>query len=264
VLIEECVPFPLLAHQAPILPLKAWRPDWFSGTALVIGSIAPDLEYLASYRPRQTGFGHSFAGQFFFCLPITVAIVLYCNKLRIGEALAPRLGLPFIQKAATGLDGSQGIFKVVTSALAGSFSHLALDTLTHRYAPRWLYFLGEWRWHGLMLNAASLAQLVLTALGSIITLVVLRRMLKDAEPAPAPRSDGRMLLMASAIVGAVLGGLRVRPAFRDPTLYFYAAHIYVWGHAIFHVACGIALAWLIVGGILSWRDMAVSRQPAMK
>jgi hypothetical protein len=258
------VPFPLLAHQAPILPLKAWRPEWFSGTALVLGSVAPDLEYLASYRPRMTGFGHSLAGQFLFCLPITLALIVYINKLRIGETLAPRLGLPLIAKAATDIGGPQGTIKVVGSALAGSFSHLALDALTHRYAPHWLGFLGTWRWHGLLLNAAAIAQLTLTIVCSIFTLFVLRKMLKEAEPAPAARTDGRAMLMIAALVGAVLAGLRVRPAFRDPEMYFYAAHIYVWGHAIFHVACGIALAWLIVGGFLSWRDTVSARQPAMK
>jgi hypothetical protein len=89
-------------------------------------------------------------------------------------------------------------------------------------------------------------------------------MLKTAEPAPAPRSDGRILLMIAALAGAVLGGLRVRPAFQDPEMYFYAAHVYVWGHAIFHVSCGIALGWLAAGGYLAWRDAAALRQPAMK
>lgn len=212
----------------------------------------------------MTGFGHSLAGQFLFCLPITLALVLYLNKLRIGETLAPRLGLPFIARAATDISGTQGTVKVVCSALTGSFSHIALDSLTHRYVPHWLSFLGTWRWHGLLLGAAAIAQLVLTVIGSIATLFILRQMLKTAEPAPPARSDGRMLLMLSALVGAVLGGLRVRPAFRDPEMYFYAAHIYVWGHAIFHVACGIVLAWLVVGGFLSWRDAVSARQPAMK
>lgn len=241
-----------------------WRPDWFSGTALVIGSIAPDLEYLASVRPRVTGFGHSFAGQFLFCLPITYALVLYIGKLRLGETLGARLGLPLVAKAATEISGPPGTVKIVASALAGSFSHIALDTLTHRWVPHWFGFTGSWRWHGLLLGAHAIAQLALTAIGSIATLILLRRMLKDGEPAPTPRTDGRTILMASALVGAILGGLRVRPAFRDPEMYFYAAHIYVWGHAIFHVACGIGFAWLIVGGILSWRDTVSARQPAMK
>lgn len=255
----ERLPFPLLAHQAPVLPLKAWRPEWFSGTALTIGSVAPDLEYLASSKPRMTGFGHSLEGQFLFCLPITIGIVLYVGRLRVGEALASRLGWPLLAKAATDTSGEGGIFKVVVSALAGSFSHVALDALTHRVAPRWLSFVGVVRWHGLVLNASSIAQLGASVLFGAFTLIVLRAMIKRAEPAPPPRTDGRALLMVAALVGAIIAGWRVRPAFKDPNLYFYAAHVYVWGHALFHVACGIAAAWLVVGGYLAWRD---ARDPA--
>jgi hypothetical protein len=255
------LPFPLLAHQAPVLPLKAWRPDWFSGTALVVGSIAPDLEYLASPKRGITGFGHSLEGQFLFCVPITLAVVLYMGRLRIGETLASRLGWPLLAKAAIDTSGVEGVLKVVLSALTGSFSHIALDVMTHRLAPRWFHFIGVFRWHGQLLNATSIAQLGLSFVFGLVSLLLLRRMVKNAEPAPAPRSDGRALLMVAAIVGAMVGGWRARPAFKDPELYFYAAHVYVWGHAVFHVACGIAVAWLIVGGYLSWRD---ARQTAAR
>ena len=248
------MPYPLLAHQAVVLPLKAWRPNYFNGTALVVGSIAPDLEYLGSSKPRITGFGHSLEGQFLFCLPITLGVVLYIGRLRIGDTLASRLGWPLIAGAATDTNGVDGVFKVIMSALAGSFSHIALDLLTHRMAPKWFHFIGVIRWHGQVLNATAIAQLVLSIVCGLFTVVVLFRMIKRAEPAPPPRSDGRMLLMLAALAGAIVGGWRVRPAFKDPNLYFYAAHIYVWGHALFHVVCGISVAWLVAGGYLSWRD----------
>lgn len=252
------MPFPLLAHQALVLPLKAWRPEWFSGTALVVGSVAPDLEYLALQRPRTAGFAHSFAGQFLFCLPVTVAVVFYVGRARLGEALAPRLGLPMIARAATDVAGSQGLVKVVLSALAGSFSHIALDELTHRVAPAWFRGHGNFTWHRQVFDAAVVAQFVVTAVFAIAALLVLRDMVRRAEAPPPPRADGRLLLFAAALAGAVAGGLNARPAFKDPTMYFYAAHIYVWGYGLFHVACGVALAWLLVGGALAWRD---ARQP---
>src|SRR4051812_19906912 len=40
------VPLTILAHQAAVLPLKLARPRWFDGTALVIGSMAPDLVFV--------------------------------------------------------------------------------------------------------------------------------------------------------------------------------------------------------------------------
>jgi len=33
------------SHAAAVLPLKLWRPRWFDGVALVVGSMAPDLGY---------------------------------------------------------------------------------------------------------------------------------------------------------------------------------------------------------------------------
>jgi len=254
------VPFPLLAHQAPILPLKRWRPDWFSGTALVMGSIAPDLEYLTSTRPRAAGFCHSLEGQFLFCLPVSLAVIVYFHRMRLGEALASRLGWPLLAKAASDAVGLDGLFKVIVSTLCGSFSHLALDAFTHRWVPKHLGFLGYWRRGSFLMSAQGAAQLLLTAVGAVITVWLVRKMIKEAEPAPPVRSDGRRLLMASALVGAVLGGWRARPAFRDPGMYFEAAHIYVWGYALFHVACGVAAAWLVVGGFLAWKDARV--QPA--
>lgn len=236
------------------MPLKAWRPDWFSGTALVLGSIAPDLEYLASFKPRVTGFGHSLEGQFLFCLPITFGITLYIGRLRIGETLASRLGWPLLSGAATDTIGTQGFFKIIVSALAGSFSHLMLDAMTHRLAPKWFKSFGVVQWNGLKLDPASMAQLVCSAVFGIVTLLVLRAMIKKAPAAPSPRSDGRTLLMFGALAGAIVGGWRARPAFKNPQLYFYAAHLYVWGYALFQVACFIALAWLVIGGILAWRD----------
>lgn len=256
------VPFPLLAHQAPILPLKRWRPDWFSGTALAVGSIAPDLEYLTSTRPRPASFCHSLEGQFLFCLPITLAIVVYVHRVRLGDVLAARLGWPLLAKAAADVGADGGLFKVVVSALAGSFSHIALDVFTHRWVPKHLGFLGEYRRGMFVMSASGAAQLLLTAIGAVISLWVLRKMIKDAPPAPPPRPDGRALLMASALIGAIVGGWRARPAFKDPGMYFEAAHVYVWGYALFHVACGVAAAWLVVGGWLSWRDARAAQAEA--
>lgn len=256
------MPFPLLAHQAPVLPLKLWRPDWFCGTALVMGSIAPDLEYLASSRPHAAGFCHSLAGQFLFCLPVTLAVVAYVHGARLGETVSARFGWRLLAKAATDVSGPGGAFKVVVSALCGSFSHLALDVFTHRWVPRYFGGLGSFRRGMFVLSAPGAAQLLLTAVGAILSLWMLRTLVRRAPPAAPARADGRVLLLVSALAGAALGGWRARPAFRDPGMYFEAGHVYVWGYALFHVACGIAAAWFVAGGYLSWKD-ARATHPAV-
>jgi len=39
------VPLTFPSHAAAIAPLKLWRPRWFDGVALVVGSAAPDFGY---------------------------------------------------------------------------------------------------------------------------------------------------------------------------------------------------------------------------
>jgi len=40
------------SHQAPVIPLKRWRPHWFSGLALVLGTLAPDLVFILRLDQR--------------------------------------------------------------------------------------------------------------------------------------------------------------------------------------------------------------------
>jgi hypothetical protein len=41
------MPLTLPTHPMAVVPLKLWRPSWFDGVALVVGSISPDLAYAA-------------------------------------------------------------------------------------------------------------------------------------------------------------------------------------------------------------------------
>ena len=46
-----------------------------SGTALVIGSMAPDVEYFLNGYPTST-VSHTWLGQLTFCLPVTLVLFL--------------------------------------------------------------------------------------------------------------------------------------------------------------------------------------------
>jgi len=39
------MPLTVPARPVAVVPIKVWRPAWFDGVALVIGSIAPDLAF---------------------------------------------------------------------------------------------------------------------------------------------------------------------------------------------------------------------------
>lgn len=130
------MPFTLLSHQAPALPLKLWRPSLSCGTALAIGSMAPDLEYLVQPRPEPVH-GHTLYGQFIFCLPVTIALVWLFR--RVAPTLAAHLpdggrfhlrDYALISRAR--MDGAD-LLRVATSALLGSFSHILADSFTHKH-----------------------------------------------------------------------------------------------------------------------------------
>ncbi len=47
-----------LAHPAAVLPVKNKWPHLFNGTALILGSMAPDFEYFIRFKAQGT-IGHS-------------------------------------------------------------------------------------------------------------------------------------------------------------------------------------------------------------
>src|SRR5438552_11102134 len=83
------MPFTFFAHQAPVMPLKLVFPRRFCGLALAVGSMAPDLEY---FFRGQLGsvVGHTLAGQFYFCLPLTLLLVWVIRNV-VAEPLSCHL-----------------------------------------------------------------------------------------------------------------------------------------------------------------------------
>jgi hypothetical protein len=256
----SAVPFPLLAHQAPVLPLKAWRPAWFNGTALVVGSLAPDLQNFGSLPRGETGIGHSLLGQFVFCLPVTMAAVLLVGRLHLGEVLAARLRLPFVwlRDAATDVTRPGGLVRAVVSALCGSASHVAFDVIPRALVRRWTGGAGL-EMGGVTLSPHLASQLGASVVGAVVALWALRKIAKRSpreRPLPRPGA-GWILLFAS--VGATLGGARALPAIRRPDVYFEVGRFYVWGYAVFLAVCGAGAGMLAAGALLAWRDRRGAR-----
>jgi hypothetical protein len=253
------VPLPLLAHQAPVLPLKLARPAWWNGTALVVGSMAPDLQYLrlASRLDSKVGIGHSLVGQLAFCLPITLTVVLVIGRFRLGEVLMARLGprVAWLALAATDVARPGGLRRAALSALVGSMSHVALDGLTHspaRYFPtkRALSFAG------LHFAPLTLVQLGMSAACAVVSLWCLRRMAtrgRGENPCPE-RRGGASLIALLAAVGATAGVADAWPAILSPDTYFDAGRLYVWGLVAFFAAIGAGGGVLIAGVILAVVD----------
>ena len=249
------MPFPLLAHQAPVLPLKLRWPRAFNATALVVGSVAPDLENFSSALNR-TGFGHTLRGQIMFCLPVTLGVVLLVGRLRLGETLAARFGkgLAWLADAATDVARPGGLRRAVVSALCGSLSHLALDALTHEAPMRVSH--ATYHVAHLRFSLQAVAQLVVSVIGALVSLCILRRMYLQNTHEPPPRRPGGLFVVAAALIGGVLGAHRARPAIAHPDWYFQAGRVYVWGYVLFLVVAAAAGGVLVAAAALALFDRA--------
>lgn len=128
------MPLTFLAHQAVVLPLKIGAPRATSGTALVLGSMAPDVEYLLRGYPTAT-VSHTWVGQLTFALPVTLALFWVVTRVIAEPAAvhAPEGGdlhLPdYALIRQQPMSGRHWLI-VAMSALVGSASHVALDRVS--------------------------------------------------------------------------------------------------------------------------------------
>src|SRR5262245_39207676 len=126
------MPYPF-AHPAAVLPLPRLMGRLAVPSALVIGSLSPDLWYLAPPLAREDN--HGAAALLWFCLPAGLALYALFHlllKQPLIALLSPRLaaftpaGLPAAPWRA-----------VVVSLLAGALTHFAWDAATHAFEPVW-------------------------------------------------------------------------------------------------------------------------------
>src|ERR1044071_2436867 len=122
------MPFPL-AHPAAVLPFRRLSCSYFNFTALVIGSITPDLGYCLE-RYQVDVLSHSIRGCFIFSLP--VGLVLVAVFRAIAEPLAEWLPAPHRRALAPAfLQRSQRGFAIPLSLVVGAMTHVFWDSFTH-------------------------------------------------------------------------------------------------------------------------------------
>lgn len=124
------------AHPAIVLPLRTCK--WFSFTALVFGSMAPDFEYFLRMQPFSK-YSHTWMGLFWFDLPLIVLLaLLYHGVVKrplitylphwMGRGLYRGLSSDWRQRSWR----STVVF--LYSGFLGSLSHVAWDAFTHQGA----------------------------------------------------------------------------------------------------------------------------------
>jgi hypothetical protein len=217
------LPLTFLAHQAPVLPLKIAAPRWFDGTALVIGSMAPDLSFVLHGTAWYVD-AHQLVAQLYFCLPLTLALTWIIKRV-IAQPLASILSndgafrLRDYGRLASWRPPMTlaGWLVLMSSALIGSYSHLVLDAFTHTWgwvvqrvsALQDVAFVLPPSMSRRPIFIVDLLQLGATLLGAVATIRCLRQIgrngliatwCEDVEPRRATRASRR------ALVGGVVVG----------------------------------------------------------
>lgn len=119
------------AHIAAAFPFRRSRLVW---SALIVGTIAPDLEYFLRLAPGQP-YGHTLPGVFLVTLPLALLTLWLFHAF---------VKAPFIELLPGGLEcrlvpyagkfhfgGAARFGLIVASVLTGALTHLGWDSFTH-------------------------------------------------------------------------------------------------------------------------------------
>ncbi len=139
------------AHPVAVLPFL--KKKYFSATALIVGSIAPDFEYF--FKMKSGGeHSHTLAGMFYFDLPVCFLLAWVFHQI-IKNAFLDNLP-EFVQKRTHELRAlnflkylQQHYWVFVYSALLGIATHLLWDSFTHAggFMVKQLDFLAKTKIH---------------------------------------------------------------------------------------------------------------------
>ena len=124
------MPATVPSHPGVVLPLKVWRPRWFDGVALAVGSAAPDVAYALDGSGWPVWpLSHEPLGLLVWCLPVTLAIGWLLRRAApVVAAHLPPAGLELTAYGAVARNPHRW-FVTASSALVGGASHLVADAL---------------------------------------------------------------------------------------------------------------------------------------
>jgi hypothetical protein len=229
-----------IAHPAAVLPLRRLG---LPLTALIAGSMSPDLEHFFYFSP-QSYVSHSLPGLFLFCLPAGALLLWVFQRLWLPAAA---LLIPLPAHLAEPERGS--VARVGLGLLLGAVTHIAWDAFTHEYGfavinlPILRSTLMDGTWHSMVVYKILQHGSSLLGLG-ILGLAALHH--RREWPVIRPR----LLVILSLALGAaaltavdsVMLQYGIPPALRGITRYI--------GNVIVRFAC-ISLAALTAVSIFS-------------
>jgi membrane-bound metal-dependent hydrolase YbcI (DUF457 family) len=211
--IEVRVPF-TVSHTVAAVPLRKFLGRFGVLSALVIGSIAPDLpNFFPVQVSRHTT--HSLLGLFLFCIPVGFIFYIFFHKLLKGPLLSL---LPSPVLCRLGRDTRRcsslpaaSLGAVVVSLLCGAMSHIVWDAFTHKNAVgvnlfpflrTFLFSIGNYPLYGYrILQHGS------TLIGLVLLAVWARKWMKvtpvQSHRLPVVLSPTQRLIVITAVVSVV-------------------------------------------------------------
>ena len=169
-------------HPAIVLPLKYLPKKWISLTALIIGSVMPDLESFIKLRPEKN-FSHTWMGFIYLGMPGGLLLSFFFHNV-IRDPLIANLP-PILQKRFSKFSGFNWTkqFKehwlvVILCLFVGGASHFFWDSFSHfsRITVAFPILHDSVFIYGHEIEVRFLVQYVNTFLGLLVILFFIARM----------------------------------------------------------------------------------------
>ena len=201
------------AHPLILYPLRFLPVKYFSVTALIIGSIVPDMEYFLKLNAAAV-FSHSVKGIFLFNLPVTILIAwLWHSGVKNALIYIPLLKDKYyrIQDVSFRKLFTSAPAVFLISALIGITSHIVLDGFTHPrgyFARRSPFLLDFVSVAGMKLRMCYLLWYIASIAGTAIVLVNLIDF-KKFRAIFRMTDEGKNFWLQTLFLAAVLSIIRI-------------------------------------------------------
>lgn len=144
-----------VSHAFFALPIRHIKPEYFSATGLILGSMSPDLEYFLYLEPYRS-IGHTWQGLWLQALPLCIifaALFHFVVKIPLSEHLPSIWQLDArckIMLQQEQLRSWRAWIIFVSSVIIGFGTHVLLDEFTHVHSA----FSGllPWIWENALLG----------------------------------------------------------------------------------------------------------------
>ncbi len=195
-----------LSHAVAVVPLFR-RP--LVGSALVFGSMSPDLLYFVLLRPGVDERTHTWWGLVLIDLPVALVLLAVFHAFVVPAALSLAPAWVRARLVTVATPPRPGV-AVVVSVLVGGLTHLVWDACTHHdgWVVQRFPQLRLWFWEGM--PRYQFLQLASSVLGLAAVLWLSYRYLRRTPPAPevpplyAPPARPRAAVAAVLGAGAAL------------------------------------------------------------